>query len=153
MRYWHALLYEWRNEGRDGFTIPFIIGSQQFLSEKIDYDDINGLIKDIVENGKTEIYISYCMNINDLIIGIRDSRKKRIAGFFPKDNSKNQEQFFLTSFVTDLGSNIEEIINNLQEKYKVQLERNNYSINNREPGDFNSREKKFIERTFKKHSL
>jgi hypothetical protein len=64
-------------KGRDGYSIPFIISSQQFL-DKTSKQNVDNLIADFVKNSNNEIYISYCMTINDLILGIRDDSKKHI---------------------------------------------------------------------------
>jgi hypothetical protein len=51
MEYWEILLSEWRKKGRDGYSIPFIIGSQQFL-DKTSKQNVDNLIADFVEKFK-----------------------------------------------------------------------------------------------------
>jgi len=143
MEYWEILLSEWRKKGRDGYSIPFIIGSQQFL-DKTSKQNVENLIADIVKNLNNEIYISYCMTINDLIIGIRDDSKKHINGYFPEYNGREQNKFFITSFVSDLGTNIEEVIECLTERYSDRISNKEFSINNRVPGNYSAEEKEFI---------
>lgn len=147
-QYWEILLSEWREIGRDGFTIPFIIGSQKYATNNVN-QNIPELLIDIINNSNQEIYLSYCMNINDLILGIRDDSKNRIKGFFPKFNGQEQHTFYLTDFVRDLGANMEDIIENLTEKYSSQIEREEYSINNRVPGDYSTSEIQFIKTCLK----
>ena len=143
MKYWEILLVEWRKIDRNGFTIPYIIGSQQFLNHTSN-QKIEDLIIDIIENSKNEIYITYCMTINDLILGVRDNSKKKINGYFPKYNGKDQNKFFVTSFVSNLGSDIKEIIENLNNRYSERILKKEFSTNNRIFGDYNQNEKKFI---------
>lgn len=143
MKYWEKLLVKWRKKSRDGFSIPYIIGSQKFL-KKPSKQNIEGLLIDIIENSENEIYISYCMTINDLILGIRDNSKKRINGYFPKYKEKEQSKFFVTSFISDLGTDVEKIIENLNDRYSERILKEQFSINNRIPGDYNQNEKEFI---------
>lgn len=147
-QYWEILLSKWRENGRDGFSIPFLIGSQQYLTNNTN-QEVSELLIDIINNSNQEIYLSYCMNINDLILGVRDDSKKRIKGFFPQFNGKEQNKFYLTDFVKDLGDNVETIIVNLTEKYSEQINKKQYSINNRTSGDFSESEIEFIKTCLK----
>tara|TARA_R110001583_G_C5607231_1_gene404999 strand:+ start:1106 stop:1558 length:453 start_codon:yes stop_codon:yes gene_type:complete len=147
MQYWEILLSNWRAIGRDGFSIPYIIGSQQYLTNNKN-QNIQELFIDIISNSNQEIYLSYCMNINDLILGIRDDSKKRIKGFFPKFNGQSQNAFYLTDFVRDLGTDLADIIENLADKYSEQIEKKQFSINNRIRGDYSESEINFIKGCF-----
>lgn len=146
--YWEILLTKWREVGRDGFSIPYIIGSQQYLTENKN-QNISELFMDIINNANQEIYLSYCMNIGDLILGIRDDSKKKIRGFFPHYDGQEQNKFYLTDFVKNLGINLEDIIENLSDKYALQIEKEQYSINNRIPGDYLPSEIYFIKSCLK----
>ena len=143
MKYWEILLTKWRNEERDGFTIPFIIGSQKVIN-KTEKQTISELIIDIVNNSNQEIYIGYCINIIDLILGIRDLSKKRKRGYFPKYNKKQQSKLFVTNFVKDLGPDIETIIEELTNRYSNRILNKEFSINDRICGDYSISEKEFI---------
>lgn len=146
-QYWEILLSNWRESGRDGFSIPYLIGSQQYLTDNKN-QDISELFIDILTNSNQEIYLTYCMNIDDLILGIRDDSKKRIKGFFPKYNKQEQNKFYLTDFVRDLGTDLESIIENLTDKYLHQINNKLYSINNRIPGNYTASEIYFIKKSF-----
>lgn len=147
-KYWETLLIKWREKGKDGFTIPFLIGSQQYLSNN-ENQNIKELIIDIIENSKHEIYIAFCMNINDLILGIRDNSKQKIKGSFPKFRENPQSKFFLTDFLDDLGQDVESIIDKLTIKYEKQIKNKQYSINNRKIGHYDVDEIEFIKTCLK----
>lgn len=151
-KYWEILLINWREKGRDGFSLPFLIGSQQYLANNTN-QNIKELITDIIENSNHEIYIAYCMNINDLVLGIRDVSKQKISGSFPKFKNKPQSKFFLTNFLNDLGQNAESIIDKLTVRYERQINSKKYSINNHIISDYNVTEIEFIKSSLKKISL
>ena len=147
-KYWQALLTEWRKDGRDGFTIPFIIGSQKYLGESPN-QDIETLIVSIIENEEQEIYLKYCITTEDIVLGIRDETKLSLKGYFPpfRDNT-TQSKLFLTDYVNDLGENIETIISSLNDKYQHYIDDEEFSKNDRQRGDYSADEKQFIKRVF-----
>jgi hypothetical protein len=65
--YWERLLREWRKQGRDGFSIPFVIGSQKCLPASHKIQGIGDLIMDIALNQHCSVYILYCNTIQDII--------------------------------------------------------------------------------------
>ncbi len=148
MQYWDILLSEWREEGNDGFTIPYIIGSQNYLPDTHDEQDIEELIVDIIENSTDEIYMKYCMNTGEIIFGIRDETKINIPGRFPDFKGKPQNILFQTTYVYDLGDNVETIISSLTERYQRYINFEQYSKNDREWGDYSANEKTFIKKCF-----
>lgn len=146
-KYWQKLLIEWRNQGNDGLTIPYIIGSQQFLQTSSN-QTINDLILDIVHNDQIQVYLTYCQTVNSLILGYRDESKKQIKGSFPNCYGKPQSMFYLSSFLTDLGDEVEIIIERLREKFQECIELRKYSINHREWGRYTQSEIDFMNRCF-----
>ncbi len=147
-KYWLALLTEWRKNGRDGFTIPFIIGSQKYLSDN-PKQDIKALIMSIIKNEEQEIYLKYCFSIEDIVMGIRDDTKILLQGHFPlfKD-SNTQSKLFLTAFLNDLGENVETIISSLSDRYQNYIDKEEFSKNDRQRGDYSANESQFIRRVF-----
>ncbi|MCE7864276.1 MAG: hypothetical protein DYG99_12120 [Bacteroidetes bacterium CHB5] len=143
-KYWEQLLVEWRALGRDGLTIPYIIGSQQFLPSTNCVQTIESLLLDISTNKEYEVYITYCMNINEIILGIRDESKTKIAGHFPPLNGGKQQKLFLTNGVSNLGDNVESIIITLMEKYQEKIASEKFSKRGDEWGDYSTSEKEFI---------
>jgi hypothetical protein len=55
MKYWEQLLLSQRNRGKNGLTIPFIIGSQNFLNTD-KKDNIEELILDILKNSLLKLH-------------------------------------------------------------------------------------------------
>lgn len=143
-KYWGKLLTKWREQKRDGFTIPYIIGSQKYLPNNQKIHDIEELLIDIVNNEQTEIYISYCDAIGDIILGVRDETKKELLGSYPPFNGKSQSKFYLTTGVDYLGINIENIISSLKNKFQADINNGKFSLNNGIKGDYNPKEVEFI---------
>lgn len=149
--YWQALLIEWRKKGRDGFTIPFIIGSQEYLAENYIKQDIEELLLDITNNGSLQVYIKYCITTEDIVLGVRDETKLNLQGSFPSfSNSTTQSYLFLTAFLNDLGSDVETIISSLVEKYQQYIDARQFSKFDRKREYFQPNEIEFIQSVFKK---
>ena len=144
--YWEILLSKWREKGRDGFTIPYLLGSQNYLPLSEEHHDISELITNIAY-GNYKIYISYCMDINDIILGIYEGEKQKIAGKFIVQNGF-ETSLFLTKFLSDLGDNLESIIDSLNHKYHEDIAAKSYSRNNEKLGDFSVEEINFIKSCF-----
>jgi hypothetical protein len=146
--YWQILLKKWRDQGNDGLTIPYVIGSQGYLPSEHDKQNIRELIESIVTNETTVIYIKYCLYIKAIIIGIFDESKGHIPGSFPNYKNNPQDKFFLTNFLSDLGTDIDSIIESLIEGFQVHINNEEFSINNQEWGPFEPSEEKFISDTY-----
>ena len=147
-KYWDILLTKWREQKRDGFTIPFIIGSQKYLPKNHTYQDIPELINDILKTETTEIYISYCPDIGDNILGIRDASKSQLKGLFPLFANNPQTSLYLTMSVDYLGKNIEQILSSLQTKYDADIASGKFSLNDGVTGDFSPKEIEFIKNCY-----
>ena len=146
-KYWQILLTEWRKLGRDGFTIPFIIGSQKFLGDTYEVQDIKALITDIIQNEELVVCIKYCMTTEDIVLEILDERKN-LPGYFPPYLGADQSKLFLTSFLKDLGSDCELIISSFIEKYQKYIDKEEFSKNDRQRGDYLPEETIFIKKSF-----
>jgi hypothetical protein len=145
-KYWLILLKKWRENKRDGFSIPYILGSQNYLHNNSNYQNIEDLIIDI-SNGEDEIYITYCMDIDEIILGIRDKSKEKIAGNFMKIENQ-PSKLFKTKFVEDLGDDLETLIKTLNDKYLQDICDGKYSKNEGKLGGFYSNEIEFIKKCF-----
>lgn len=147
--YWKTLLLEWKRKGKSGFTIPFIIGSQQFLPLKHKQQDIKGLIKDIANNTDTLVVIKYCINTEDIILEIKENIEY-FPGFFPTIQNNQQDKLFLTSphILNDLGKSCESIITRFIERYQIHIDKGRFSKYDRERNDYLPEEKEFIKRAF-----
>ncbi len=144
-KYWEILLKKWRAKNMDGFSIPYIIGSQNYLT-KNPQQQIADLIMEVA-NGHIEVYMMYCWTTNELILGIRDDSKFKIAGKFYKLNDVDSK-LFQTKSIADLGDDLSLVIIELIEKYERDINKGNYSSNNRELGGFISSEVEFIQECF-----
>lgn len=144
-KYWQKLLREWRNSGHDGFSIPYLIGSQQFLPEKSPVQSIEDLLTDIIDTCNEPILLRYCFHIGDLILELTASH-----GYthFPSFRQKAQSTLSVSDFVDDLGDSVEEMVNILTDRYEHHIIAGNYSINDGKRTDFTPDEKAFIRKCF-----
>lgn len=143
MKYWQSLLQNWRSQGHDGLTIPFIIGSQKYLPASATRQGIAELVNEIADSRDCEVYLNYCFTINDLIFGIRSGKKLDL----PVKNilrDGDATSFYLSIFFKDVEPNTESLISLLEERCQRHIDAENYSINDNERGDFTSEEIAFI---------
>lgn len=145
--YWKQLLMDWRKQGRDGLTIPYIIGSQKYLGYR-HWHTIRELVEDIASNNKTEIYLTYCPTINDLILAIRDETKSRLR--LNNVSYLNQDsQLFISPFLDGIDNNVESVIEFLTERYQIYIDEGGFSLNDGERTDFTADEVIFITTSFR----
>ncbi|WP_158618336.1 hypothetical protein [Flavobacterium bomense] len=152
-KYWEILLKKHRDKGKDGLTIPFIIGSQNYLPNNSYKQNISELIYDIVSSNLFEICIRFCMGTNTFIAEIR---KERNVCYFPKINNNEQNKLSVGIYhKNDFGESIKELIENLIEKFQNPIDNKTYSA---EPNTnertakwnkFSAEDKIFIKECFK----
>lgn len=147
-RFWEILLLEWRNRGRDGLTIPFLIGTQQYLTNHPKWLNVEELIIYIAKNSEHPVSIRYCYTINDIILELMDERAAKNAGHFPTLNGRKQENLYLTKFLQDHGNDLKTIASKLALKYQERIDKCEYSTVNRLPSSYTSDEIKFITESF-----
>ncbi len=124
-KYWEILLEEHRRKGKDGLSIPFIIGSQNYLPKNKYRQNISELVYDIISSNFFEICIRYCLGTNTFIMEIR---KNKNACYFPKINNNDQNQLSVGIFhKIDFGESIKELIENLIEKFQNPIDNETYS--------------------------
>ena len=145
MNYWQTLLQTWREEGHDGLTIPFIVGSQKYFEPR-SVQDIKQLLSAIAWEGEIDIYLTYCTTINDLILGLWTGDKQRIKGRF-LENSR----LYLTNGVSDLGVDINTVCKSLEDRYGHDIAASRFSKSERDRGDFSSQDIAFINRCVAKY--
>ena len=146
-KYWQKLLRGWRQQGRDGFSIPYIIGSQQYLPGDYLNQDIEELITDNVESNEETILLKYCFGIGDLILEMHETNDG-ISGHFLSFRSSPQSGLVILNFIDDLGNSIEELILILTERYQCCIDANEFSINEGERGNYSPDERAFIRDCF-----
>src|SRR5690242_16394422 len=101
MEYWEILLIKQRERGKDGLTIPFLIGSQQFLKNNNEKQNIRDLIHDIAQSDSFETCIRHCMGTQTLIAEIR---KAKNVVYYPTNNTEEQKNLSVGIMSkTDLG--------------------------------------------------
>jgi len=143
-KYWMRLLKEWRTSGRTGLTIPYILGSQKYLPAEHETQSISDLLRDIGENTSTPLFLKYCMDVNDLILQTIIASNTNVIGFYPTYRSLPQTGLFVSEVSRTERTTIEKIIMSLEERYQVYIDRQEYSVNNGQRGDFTLTEKAFI---------
>ena len=143
-KYWQTLLFSWREQGGDGLTIPFILGSKQYYDHGNDDLSVEKLILEIAYNSEFEVYLSYCMTIDQLILGIRDQSKYQNAGHFLITASNTRSNLFISKFLTDFDEDVVSVAKELATRYQHLVNQGNFSFNNREWGGFSSEEMNFI---------
>lgn len=145
MRYWQTLLTEQKKKGKKGFTIPFIIGSQNYLPDNFPRQDVERLIIDIATNSLLTVFLKYCLDTDDLILEIKSPSA---LGTNPDFNKKPQTSLFISNFNNDFGDTIEAIAKNLYNKYQPYVSSKQYSKNGGSRGDFSPAEKDEIQKWF-----
>lgn len=131
-------------QGRDGFSIPYIIGSQQYLPANHNSQDIQEFITDIIETGEETILLRYCFNIGDLILEIIGEANDDKINRFPPFFGSPQTSLKVSNFMDDLGNTVEDLIDILTERYQPHIDAGTFSINEGERGDYTPDEKIFI---------
>ena len=152
-KYWEILLEKHREKGKDGLTIPFIIGSQNYLPQNNYRQNIFEFISDIISSNIFEICIRYCMGTNTFIAEIR---KEKNACYFPNLNNKKQNKLSVGIYhKKDFGESVDELIKSLIEKFQDPIDNETYSA---EPNSyertvkwnkFSEEDRIFIESCFK----
>ncbi|MFW5700917.1 MAG: hypothetical protein ACOCWM_04430, partial [Cyclobacteriaceae bacterium] len=141
----------WRKLGKKGLTIPFIIGSQRFLPAKYPHQAITELIEDMVLDGEFCLYVTYCQDINSIILGIKDE-KKLLGGDYPHFKGYSQKSFYITSIIR--SRLIEDLINELIDRYQHMIDNNKFSFNEyRTASDFSQEDIEFIKNSFSEHKV
>lgn len=120
MKYWEVLLQKHRGNGKDGLTIPFLIGSQNYLPNSSNQQTISELIKDMVNHLPFEKCLRYCLGTQTFIIEIS---KGKNAVYFPKINEEEQSNFSVGLFYKrDFTDNIDSLIQELESRFQEPID-------------------------------
>lgn len=115
MKYWEILLLAQEKRGNSGLTIPFIIGSQEFLENNLN-QDIEQLVIDIITNSSFEICLRYCMNIQTFIL---EKRRPKNNVIYLTYNLEEQVKLSLSNFSKDdFGKDIIDTITILKNMFQ-----------------------------------
>ncbi|TKC62489.1 hypothetical protein FBD94_09750 [Pedobacter hiemivivus] len=147
--YWHKLLLYWMEKGHNGFTLPFLIGSQKYHlpDGNLHPQGISGLITEMALHSDTETYITYCPDIKQIIFGLRNIDKQKIAGEFFQLKGRNT-QLFRTKVVNDLPIELDALIIELTDRFQTYVDNGQYSVNDLEWTSFTAKESDFIKVCF-----
>ncbi len=120
MKYWEVLLQNHRGNGKDGLTIPFLIGSQNYLPTSSKLQTISELIKEMVSHHSFEKCLRYCLGTQTFIIEIS---KGKNAVYYPKINEEEQSNFSVGLFYRkDFTDNIDSLIQELESKFQEPID-------------------------------
>ncbi|WAC39239.1 hypothetical protein [Pedobacter sp. SL55] len=123
MKYWEILLIKQQERGKDGLTIPFLIGSQKYFSSEVSYN-INSLIQEMAISKTFETCIRYCMGTQTLIAEVR---KEKNAVYYVKDNQEVTNISIGVMSKGDLGLELDQVIENLIDKFLIPIKDNQFS--------------------------
>lgn len=125
MKYWQLLLTKQRERGKAGLTLPFIIGSQNYLPETHFNQTIAELIKDVTISQTFETCIRYCMGTQTFILEIRRSKN---SVYYPKYKNSEQTNLSVGTFAKgDFGESIDTVIDFLYDSFQDKIESGLYS--------------------------
>lgn len=147
--YWFRLISYWVKEHKkNGLTIPFVIGAEQFYYESLSFEakTVSQLLTEIINSNIDEIItLSFCNNIGDYVLGIQNNN---IINGLEFKNSLNRTTLVAALSTEILGTNIESIANSLTEKYSQFLRSKQYSLINFNYTYFNESDIRIIKQSF-----
>jgi hypothetical protein len=118
----------------NGLTIPYIIGSYNFLGHAY---SINELMNEIINSNLDKCaVIQKCPEIRQYVIGIEDKNfcEKYFQNEISFTNSDNVKSLIITQNASDLGNNLKKITDIFINLYKNDLDEGKYSWDNRNKG-------------------
>lgn len=124
MEYWEILLIKQRERGKDGLTIPFLIGSQQYLPTNSN-QDIAGLIRDMATSSSFETCIRHCMGTQTFIAEIR--KQKNMVSYLKSSFGEQTNLSVGIMSKSDLGEDIDQVIENLVDKFQDTIDDERFS--------------------------
>lgn len=134
-KYWVDLLRYWDDKGRNGLSIPFIIGVVILFDDnyKPTKEDaaifLNSLFQIKIPDGIFKI--DWCEEINAPIIGFVSNTYKKSLGaglYFPRHFKEEYTVFVSSRILQDLDTNVqEELIRKLSEHSASAIENCNFS--------------------------
>ncbi|HRG26533.1 MAG TPA: hypothetical protein PLJ00_01495 [Chitinophagales bacterium] len=153
MLYWQALLIEWRKLGRKGLSVPYVLGSQIYLKNTTARQSINDLLISITANNIIKVYITYCPDIDGLILCHQDDSASKLLGLYPKINGNEQNNLFVTNFLAKFQVDLSFLISELLESHQEDISNGRFSRIDRAWQAFSIDEINFIRQTFKTYNL
>lgn len=125
MKYWETLLTRQRERGRDGLTLPFLIGSQKYLLDTHVKQNIEDLILDMTLKSSFETCIRFCMGTQTFVFEIR---KQNNAVYYPTVNQNAQDGLSVAVFhKPEFGDTVEGLIKKMGDKFQDVIDNENFS--------------------------
>lgn len=125
MKYWELLLTKQRERGKDGLTLPFLIGSQNYLPETHFKQSIEDIVLDITTSETFETCIRYCTGTQTFIFEIR---KPKNSVYYPIYQNAEQSNLSVATFhKKDFGDSIDSLIDFLNENFQDKIDAGHYS--------------------------
>lgn len=150
-KYWLTLLKNWRARGRNGLSINYLIGSQDFLPTTHLRQNITQLLDDVASQHEYVIEITICMDLNDLILRMGIEYKGNLPGIFLPDQQGYQTHLFLNKHADDLGATVGEVATTLTNRYQIYIDHKLYSRINHQYRPFTTEDIQFIHSNFLDH--
>lgn len=114
-----------RERGKEGLTLPFLIGSQNYLQETHFKQSIEDLILDMVSSETFETCIRYCTGTQTFIFEIR-KLKNRV--FYPIHQNSEQRNLSVAIFLkNEFGDSIDSLIYFLNENFQDKIDAGHFS--------------------------
>lgn len=152
MKYWEVLLQNHLEKGKDGLSIPFLIGSQKYLPDSFNHQTIRELIEEMIYHDTFEKCLRYCLGTQTFIIEIR---KEKNAVYYPQINKQEQANlsvglFYRKDFTDDVDKLIQELQIRFQEPIDIGLFSAEPNVDSRSVkwNNFSGREIWFIKNSF-----
>ncbi|EKT4502337.1 hypothetical protein [Flavobacterium psychrophilum] len=114
--------YSCEQQGRYGFSIPFLIGAERYVTKNNDYS-INDLLNDL-KNSEIKYFISNCKELDEIIIGHHKTEYPHFADLKNYNSVYINDIDFLENTV-----NFQELINCITELYSCKIENELFSKN------------------------
>lgn len=125
MKYWEILLQRHREKGKDGLTLPFLIGSQNYLPKSSYQQTIRELIQDMINHDPFEKCLRYCLGTQTFIIEVS---KGRNGVYYPQINEQDQLNFSVGLFYKkDFTDNIDNLIQELITRFQGPIDNELFS--------------------------
>jgi hypothetical protein len=144
--YWHVLISHWvRERRRNGLTIPFIIGANNFVANesKVNNMDVRELFRQIISDPSDEVFtLQNCENVVEYVIGLNSVNPKDGTIFSNPVTGKPKLIAALNTRV--LGTNIEAVTSSMAKRYNDCIINANYSRINLAWAPFSEEDVKMI---------
>ena len=128
--YWGRLINYWVNvKGRNGLSIPFILGTRTLIDYKFKIDDhsVSDLLHEIKNWDDDEIItLQYCGDIREYVLGLNDPKNPK-DGLLIINEDTGKTKIIATLNTIILGKTFANIVKSLTDRYNDCLIKEKYS--------------------------